>query len=124
MNYHIKFDERLKERFFNINKFILYLQKGFYSYKYIYDWEKFYETSLPENKDFYNYLNMEDNTNADYTHKRRVCKDFEKKIRRILWFYFQSDTFLFADIFGNYWYMCLEAYEFDPTRFFTASDLA
>ena len=84
MNYHINFDERLKEQFFNINKFILLLQKDFYKDKYIFDWEKFYETSLPENKGFQNYLNTEDNTDSDYTHTRRVRKDFEKKIRGIL----------------------------------------
>ena len=43
------------------------------------DWEKFYETSLPEKKDFYNHLNMEDFTDADYTHAKTVCKDFEIK---------------------------------------------
>ena len=29
------------------------------------DWEKFIETSLPEKEGFYNYLNMEDTTDAD-----------------------------------------------------------
>ena len=52
MNYYINFDERLKEQFFNINKFILLLQKDFYKDKYIFGWEKFYETSLPESKGF------------------------------------------------------------------------
>ena len=45
----------LKERFSNThkfsnhdsNKFILLLQKGFYSYEYMDAWEKFNETSLP-----------------------------------------------------------------------------
>ena len=44
------------------------------------DWEKFNETSLPEKEDFYNHLNMEDITDADYAHAPRVCKDFEIKI--------------------------------------------
>ena len=35
-------------------------------------------------EDFYSHLTMEDITDADYTHTKRVCKDFEiKKIRRI-----------------------------------------
>ena len=29
------------------------------------DWEKFNEMSLPEKEEFYNHLNMEDNTDAD-----------------------------------------------------------
>ena len=40
-------------------------------------WEKFNETSLPENEDFYSHLNMEDITDAGYSHAKRVCKDFE-----------------------------------------------
>ena len=43
------------------------------------DWEKFNETSLPEKEDFYSHLNMEDITDADYAHAKRVCKDFEIK---------------------------------------------
>ena len=59
-NCQIKFDEKLKERFFNtckfcnhdINKFILLLRKGVYPYEYKGDWEKFNETTLPEKEDF------------------------------------------------------------------------
>ena len=51
------------------------------------DWEKLDETSLPRKEDFYSYLNMEDITDADYAHAKRVCKNFEIKIiRRISWF--------------------------------------
>ena len=47
-----KNDGNLKKRFFDIykfsnlkvNKFILWLQKGVYSYEYMDDWEKFNET--------------------------------------------------------------------------------
>ena len=41
-------------------------------------WEKFNET-LTEKEDFYSLLNMEDITDADYAHAKRVCKDFEIK---------------------------------------------
>ena len=56
-NYKKKmFDENLKEQSFNtykfsnhdINKFILLFQKCVYTYKYMDDWEKFTETSLPK----------------------------------------------------------------------------
>ena len=40
------------------------------------DWEKFNETSLPEKEDFYNQLNIQDNTDADYAHTKRICKYF------------------------------------------------
>ena len=32
------------------------------------DWKKINETLLPEKEDFYSHLNMEDITDADYTH--------------------------------------------------------
>ena len=41
--------------------------------EYVDDWEKFNKTSLPEKEDFYNHLNMEDITDADYAHKKRLC---------------------------------------------------
>ena len=43
------------------------------------DWEKFSETSLPEKKDIYSHLNIEDITNVDYMHGKRVYKDFAIK---------------------------------------------
>ena len=53
------------------------MQKGVYSYEYMDDWEKLREISLPEKEDFY--LNMKDIPDADYTHGKRVCKDFKIK---------------------------------------------
>ena len=41
------------------------------------NWEKFNEISLPEKEDFYSNLNMEDITDAGYTHAKRICKDFK-----------------------------------------------
>ena len=34
---------------------------------------------MMEKKDFYRHLSMEDITDADYAHGKRVCKDFEIK---------------------------------------------
>ena len=50
----------------------------FNPYKYM-DWQKFNEISLPEKEEFYSHLNMEDITDADCTHAKIVCKDFEIK---------------------------------------------
>ena len=76
-NYQKKFDENLKEHFFNtykfsnndINKFILLLQKGVYPYEHMDDWEKFNETSLPDEEDFYSDLKMQDITDLYYMQK-------------------------------------------------------
>ena len=43
------------------------------------EWEKCNETTLPEKEDFYSNLNMEYNTDADYMHAKRGCKDFKIK---------------------------------------------
>ena len=43
------------------------------------EWEKFNETKSPQNKEFYSKLYMEDITDGDLTHAKRVCKDFEIK---------------------------------------------
>ena len=63
------------------------------------DWEKFRETSLPVKGDFYNHLNMEDITDADYTHTKIDL---------------QSDALLLTDVFENFQNMCLEIYKLDP----------
>ena len=56
----------------DINKFILLLRKVVYPYEYMDDWEKFNETSLPEKEEFYNKLDMEDITDADYMHAKSL----------------------------------------------------
>ena len=126
--YQQKFDETLKERFFNTYKFsnrnndkiTLFLQKGFYTYEYMDDWEKFNETSLPEKEDFYSHLNMEDITDADYVHAKRVSKDFEiKDLGEHHDLYVQGLTLLLADVSENFKNMCLKIYELDPARFFS-----
>ena len=55
------------------------LRKGVYPYEYMDDLQKFNEISLSKKEDFYSHLNMEDITDADYTHTKRVCKNFKIK---------------------------------------------
>ena len=67
------------------------------------DWEKFNETSLPEKEDFHSHLNMEDITDADYTHTKRVSKDFEiKNLGKYHDLYVQNDTLFLADVPENF----------------------
>ena len=77
-NFQQKFDEKLKGQFLSrfqysdheSNTCISLLRKGTYTYEYVDDWEKFSET-LPWKEDFYGHLNMEDVTDAGYTHWKR-----------------------------------------------------
>ena len=51
--------------------------------------------SLSEIEDFYSHLNMEDITDADYAHAKRVCKDFKiKNLGEYHDLYIQSNTLL------------------------------
>ena len=43
------------------------------------EWEKINETSFPKKEDFYSHLSMENITDADYAHAKRVFKGFEIK---------------------------------------------
>ena len=87
------------------------------------DWEKFNETSLPEKGDFHSHLNMEDITDADCAHTKKVCKDFKiKNLGEYHALYLQSDTLLLADVFENFRNMCLEIYALDPAKFFQLQD--
>ena len=72
-NYPQKFDEKLKEQFFNTykfsnhdnNNFVVLFQKVVYPYEYMDDWEKINKTSVPKKQDFYSHLNMEDIADVD-----------------------------------------------------------
>ena len=132
-DYSNKLDKELKKKFKNTFKFfnndinnpILLLRKGFYPYEYMDDWEKFIETTLPEKEEFYSSLSMEEFTDADYMHGKRVCKDFKiKNLGKYHDWYLKSDTVILADVFKNFRKMCLKIYELDPVKFISAPGLA
>ena len=89
------------------------------------DWEKFNATTLAEKEEFYSNLNMENITDADYKHWKRFYKESEiKKLGKYHDLYFKSATLLLADVFENFWKMCLTVYELDPVKFLPAPGLA
>ena len=64
---------------------------------------------------------MEDITDADYAHAKKVCKDFEiKNLGEYHDLYVQSDTLLLADVFENFRNMCIQIYKLDPATFLSA----
>ena len=68
------------------------------------DWEKFNEALLPKKDGIYSHQNMQDVTDADSTHAKSVCKDFETKyLGEYHDLYVQSNTLLLADTFDNFW---------------------
>ena len=88
------------------------------------DWKKFNETSMLENEEFYSNLNMEDITNADDMHAKRVSKEFEmEKKGEYLDLYLKSDTLPLADAFKNFRKICLKIYHLDLAKFLSAPGL-
>ena len=64
----------------DINKFILWLRKGVYPYEYMDSLKRFDEELFPEKEVFFSFLKMEDITNVDYRHAKRVYKKLIIKI--------------------------------------------
>ena len=84
------------------------LRKGVYPYEYMSDWYKFKNTELPPKDAFYSNLNMEDITDVDYRHAKRVFKSLNNKnLGDYHDLYVQSDTLLLADVFENFRNMCI-----------------
>ena len=80
------------------------MRKGIYPYKYMDDWKKFNETLSPLTEHFYIYLNMQNITDPDYAHTKRVCKDIEiKDLGEYHDLHVQSNTLLLADVFENFY---------------------
>ena len=68
---------------------------------------------------------MEDITDADYMHAKRVCKDFEiKNLGEYHDLFLKRDPLLLADVFENFRKMCLKIYHLDPVKFLSAPGLA
>ena len=61
----------------DLNKFFLLLRKGIYPYEYIDSWERFDENTIPPKEAFYSELNLENITDKDYGHVKKVWEAFE-----------------------------------------------
>ena len=67
---------------------------------------------------------MEDITDADYMHAKRVCKDFEiKNLGEYHDLYLKRDTLFLADVSKNFRKMYLKFYYLDLLKFLSAPGL-
>ena len=64
------------------------------------DWEKVNETKLPEKEESYRNVNLEDITDADYMHAKRLL--LNKKLDEYHDLYLKSDAVLLADVFEKF----------------------
>ena len=82
---------------------------------------RFNETLFSYKEAFYSNLNMEDITDVDQRHAKRVFKSLNNNnIGDYHDLYVQSDTLLLADVFENFRNMCIKVYELDPAHFLSA----
>ena len=106
----------------DINKFILLLRKGVYPYRHMDSWERFDDTSLRDKEAFYISLNLENITDIDYRHAKRVFKILNNKnLGDYHDLFVQSDTLFLADVFEKFKNKFIEVYELDPAHFLFAS---
>ena len=67
------------------------------------NWKRFNETPLPEKKEFYSNLKLEDITDAKYKRENRVWDGFGiQNLGQYHDLYLQSDTMLLADVFESF----------------------
>ena len=105
--------------------FFLLLRKGIYPYEYMDSWEKSDENTIPPKEPFYSKFNLENMTDKDYEHVKKVWEAFEiKDLGEYHDSYVQCDTFLFANVFENFRNKCIELYKLDPAHFLSEPGLA
>ena len=110
---------------FKDDKFRLMKQKGVYPYDFMDNFEKFNETQLPGQNDFYSQMNNQHITDEEYNHAQNVWNTFHlKTIGEYHDLYLQSDVLLLADVFENFRKTCLEYYRLDPCHYFTSPGLS
>ena len=56
------------------------LRKGVFPYEYTGSWERSDENAIPPKEAFYSKLNLENITNKDYEHVKKVWETFEIKL--------------------------------------------
>ena len=85
--------------------------------------ERFDETSLPNKEDFYSSFNMEDTTDINYRHAKKLFKELKmNNLGDYRDLYVQSDALLLADVFENFRNKGTETYNLYPTYFYQHQD--
>ena len=108
---------------FKGEKLQLMKQKGVYPYDFMNSFEKFNETQLPSQNDFFSQMNNEHITDEEYNHAQTVWETFElKTMGEYHDLYLKSDVLLLADVFENFRKTCLEYYI--PCHYFTSPGLS
>ena len=112
-------------KYFTLEQAELIKQKGFYPYEFMDSIEKFNNTKLPPREVFYSKLSGRGISEKDYKHALNVWNTFKMKtFKDYQELYNETDVLLLADVFENFWNLCLKIYGLDPVYYFTAPGLA
>ena len=110
---------------FEKEQFNLMKQKGIYPYDHMDSFDRFNETKLPVQQDFYSILNNEHISDEQYKHAQNVWNTFNLKTMGDYHdLYLKSDILLLADVFENFRMTCLQFYKLDPCHYFTSPGLS
>ena len=96
-------------------------RKGVFPYDYLNSFSKLSEKQLPSRHLFYNSLNDEECSIADYEFAQQVWQSFNcQSLSDYLKLYLESDVVILADVFENFRNICHEIYKLDPINYVTA----
>ena len=110
---------------FEKEQFNLMKQKGIYPYDHMDSFDRFNETKLPVQQDFYSILNNEHISDKQYKDAQNVWNTFNLKTMGDYHdLYLKSDILLLADVFENFRKTCLQYYKLDPCHYFTSPGLS
>ena len=110
---------------FEREQFNLMKQKGIYPFDHMDSFDRFNETKLPVQQNFYSILNNEHISDEQYKHAQNVWNTFNLKTMGDYHdLYLKSDILLLADVFENFRKTCLQYYKLDPCHYFTSPGLS
>ena len=101
----------------------LLTQKRVYPYDYLSSIDKFSETQLLPNSEFYSKLKDKDISDSDHQYAINVWNTFQRKTTRDDHdLYLKSDVLHLADVFENFRATCLKHYKLNPVHYFISPD--
>ena len=101
-----------------VEKFLLLLRKGVYSYEYMNKMSKFIEKELTTIDNFHRKLNSSGISIKEYSHAKEVWQFFKiKDMGEYHDLYVLSDVAQLSDVFENFRSLCLKIYKLDPSYF-------
>jgi hypothetical protein len=120
-----KIFKNTSDEFKNDEQFLLMIQKGVYPYDYIDNFNRLYESYLPDINTFYSKLYDSKCDIKDYKHAQNVFNKFGcKSLLDYHNIYLKSDVLLLSDIWDNFRKVCYFNYGLDTCYYYTAPGLS